>query len=74
MPRNVSDDYTRLDFGLVGGAGYRLKSGPVANSVGVAYYYGLVDVDKSDLKLTNATLYVYMRIPIGAGGKYDKEK
>ncbi len=68
--RNVSDDYTRLDFGLVGGMGYRLKPGPVSTSLGVNYYYGMVDVYKpDDLKITNATLYVYVRIPIGAGEK-----
>lgn len=68
--RNVSSDYTRLDFGLAGGMGYRLKSGPVATSLGLKYYYGLVDVYKSqDLKITNSSLYVYCRIPIGAGEK-----
>ncbi len=68
--RNVSDEYTRLDFGFVGGAGYRLKPGPVATSLGANYYYGIVDVYKpSDLKITNSTLYVYVRIPIGAGEK-----
>ncbi len=67
--RDVSDDYTRLDFGLVGGMGYRLKPGPVAVSLGVNYFHGLVDVYKPQEEITNSSLYVYARIPIGAGGK-----
>lgn len=68
--RQVSDDYTRLDFGVVGGMGYRLKPGLVATSLGVNYYQGLVDVYKpASQKITNSTLYLYVRIPIGAGKK-----
>ncbi len=68
--RNVSDDYTRLDFGVAGGMGFRLQPGPVASSIGVTYYQGLVDVYKpSDLRIVNSTLYVYGRIPIGGGVK-----
>ncbi len=71
--RNVSDDYTRLDFGFVGGMGYRLKTGPVATSLGVNFYQGVVDVYKpADRSITNSTLYVYARIPIGAGEKSKK--
>lgn len=66
--KDVRDDYTRLDFGMVGGLGYRFKEGPVSTSVGVNYYYGVVDVYKPETEnLKNSSLYVYARIPIGAG-------
>ncbi|WP_343854993.1 outer membrane beta-barrel protein [Algoriphagus jejuensis] len=66
---DVRDNYTRLDFGLVGGLGYRLKKGPVSTSIGVNYYYGVVDVYKPETyNLKNSSMYVYARIPIGAGG------
>jgi hypothetical protein len=66
--RDVRDDYTRFDFGMVGGLGYRMNPGPVSTSFGVNYYYGFVDVYKPDTyNLKNSSLYVYVRIPIGAG-------
>jgi len=72
--RDVSNDYTRLDFGFVGGMGFRLKPDLVATSIGMNYYYGMVDVYKSeDLKVTNSSLYAYVRIPIGAGDKKNKQ-
>lgn len=68
--KDVRDDYTRLDFGMVGGLGYRLKEGPVSASIGLNYYYGVVDVYKPETEdLKNSSLYVYARIPIGAGSK-----
>lgn len=68
--RNVSDDFTRLDFGLTGGVGFRFLPGPVSSSMGVSYYQGLVDVYKpTDQHVVNSTVYVYGRIPIGAGKK-----
>lgn len=71
--RDVRDDYTRLDFGLVGGLGYRFKESPVSTSAGLNYYYGIVDVYKPETEnLKNSSLYVYFRIPIGAGGGKDK--
>lgn len=66
--KNVSDDFSRLDFGLVGGMGYKLKNELKSMSVGVLYYYGLVDVKKNtDAKVNNSSLNVYLRIPIGTG-------
>lgn len=70
--RDVRDDYTRLDFGMVGGLGYRFNDGPVSTSVGMNYFYGVVDVYKPETQnLKNSSLYVYVRIPIGAGGSKD---
>ncbi|WP_026968127.1 outer membrane beta-barrel protein [Algoriphagus terrigena] len=71
--RDVRDDYTRLDFGMVGGLGYRLKDAPVSASIGMNFYQGVVDVYKPEsYDLKNSSLYVYARIPIGAGGGGDK--
>ncbi len=63
----VRDNFARLDFGLVGGVGYKLQETPKSMSVGVLYYYGLVDViTVSDLSAKNSSLNFYLRIPIGA--------
>lgn len=71
--RKVGSDFTRLDFGVAGGMGFRLQPGPVASSIGITYYQGLVDVYKpTDLRILNSTLYVYGRIPIGGGKKNEK--
>jgi hypothetical protein len=68
--RNVSDDFTKLDFGLVGGFGYKLKKELKSMSVGMLYYYGLVDVLKNpDATVNNSSLNIYLRIPIGASPK-----
>jgi hypothetical protein len=68
--REVSDDYARLDFGLLGGMGFKLSKQPKSMSIGVNYYYGLVDVYKSpDQRKRNSSVYIYARIPIGAAPK-----
>lgn len=37
-------------------------------SIGVNYYYGLVNVSKNpDLTINNSAIYFYIKIPIGAG-------
>jgi hypothetical protein len=63
----VSDNFARLDFGLVGGMGYKLKKDPKSMSVGFLYYYGLIDViTVPDISAKNSSLNLYIRIPIGA--------
>lgn len=65
---NTSDKFHRLDFGLIGGVGYRLLGGNGMNLT-VRYYYGLVDVviDDSTPDQFNTSLYLAVGIPIGAG-------
>lgn len=65
---NISDEFHRLDFGLVGGLGYRLMGGNGMNLT-VRYYYGLVDItiDDSTPDQFNTSLYLAVGIPIGAG-------
>jgi hypothetical protein len=66
--KNVSDDFTRLDFGFVGGMGYKLKNDLKSMSVGILYYQGIVDVKKTtDAVVNNSSLNIYLRIPIGSG-------
>jgi hypothetical protein len=68
--RNVSERFTRLDFGLIGGFGYKLSDEIKSMSIGMLYYHGLVDM-RIDPNVTsqNTSLNVYMRIPIGTGTK-----
>lgn len=65
---DIKDQFHRLDFGLVGGVGYRLFGGNGMNLT-VRYYYGLVDVviDDSTPNQYNTSLYLAVGIPIGAG-------
>lgn len=70
--RSVKDAYKRIDFGLLGGVGYKFKQETKSMAVGVNYFYGLVDISKSDLTVKNSSLYFYLKIPIGIGKPEDK--
>jgi len=66
--KDVKDQYTRLDFGFTGGAGYKFKKELKSMAVGVSYYYGLVNVSLTpDVTMKNSSLNFYMKIPIGLG-------
>ena len=66
---DVRDQYAHLDFGLIGGVGYKFKKELKSMSIGVNYYYGLVDVFKdSDLTRKNSYVNLFFKIPIGLGG------
>jgi hypothetical protein len=72
--RNVKDEYKHIDAGLLGGVGYKLKKETKSISVGINYYYGLVDVSTNpDLEIKNSAIYFYVKIPIGAASKPKKE-
>lgn len=72
---DVKDEYTRLDFGLTGGAGYKFKKELKSMAVGISYYYGLVNVSKiPDVAMHNSSLNFYMKIPIGLGAKPTEQK
>jgi hypothetical protein len=65
---DVKDDYTRLDAGLMGGMGFKLKNQPKSMSIGIHYYYGLVNISKlPDTSIQNSSLYLSIKIPIGIG-------
>jgi hypothetical protein len=66
--KDVKDQYTRLDAGLIGGAGYKFKKEIKSMAVGINYYYGLVNVSKiPDVTMKNSSIYFYIKIPIGLG-------
>jgi len=68
--KDVRDDYTRLDAGLMGGIGYKFKKEIKSMAVGINYYYGLVNVSKTpDVTMKNSSIYFYIKIPIGLGGE-----
>lgn len=71
---DVSDQFKRLDAGLMGGIGYKFKKQTKSMAIGVNYYYGLVNVSKvEEEKVRNSSLYLYIKIPIGAGKTNTKE-
>ena len=74
--KDVKDEYTRLDAGLVAGVGYKFKKEIKSMAVGVDYYYGLANVSKTEAYPTmkNSSLYFYIKIPIGAGKEKESEK
>ena len=66
--RDVQDEYKRIDVGLLGGVGYKLKKETKSMAVGINYYYGLVDISNvPDLTVKNSAIYFYIKIPIGLG-------
>lgn len=72
---DIGDRFHRLDFGLMGGVGYRLMGGNGMNLT-VRYYYGLVDItiDDSTPDQFNTSLYLAVGIPIGAGKAKEKRE
>ncbi len=68
--RDTRDDYKYLDAGLIAGVGYKLKKRLKSSAVGINYYYGLMNISKVEgQKMKNSALYVYFKLPIGAGMK-----
>ncbi len=72
---DIRDQIHPLDFGLIGGVGYRLMGGNGMNLT-LRYYYGLVDVviDDSTPDQYNTSLYLAVGIPIGAGKAKEKRE
>jgi hypothetical protein len=64
----VSEDFTRLDAGLIGGIGFKLSDRPKSMSIGAHYYYGLVNISTlPEDNIRNSSIYLTVRIPIGLG-------
>jgi hypothetical protein len=71
---DVKDQYKHIDAGLTAGLGYKFSKVQKSTSIGVNYYYGLVDVSKNpDYKIKNSAFYFFVKIPIGATPKEPKE-
>lgn len=58
------DMINRFDMGLAAGAGYRLLKG-LGWTIGVRYYYGLLDVYKDRSGTNNSSLFLKLNVPIG---------
>ncbi len=73
--KDIRNEIHALDFGLIGGVGYRLMGGNGMN-LSVRYYYGLVDVviNDSTPDQYNTSLYLSVGIPIGAGKAKEKRE
>lgn len=68
--RDVKSVMAKFDMGLVAGMGYRLMEGK-SLQLGVRYYEGLLDVMKETDGVRNRALYLFARLPIGAGKKIE---
>jgi hypothetical protein len=69
----IKKQYHPLDFGFIGGFGYRMMKGNGLN-LGVRYYFGLTDIeiDDSGPDVFNRSFYAYVGIPIGVSKKKKK--
>lgn len=72
---DISNQLTRLDAGLLGGAGYKFQKG-LGIALGVRYYYGLVDAhtDNWGNKHNNSNLFFFVTAPIGKGKAQRKKE
>lgn len=60
------DDINKINLGPIAGFGYQFKKG--ANlTVGVKYYYSMLDVYKNIDDTRNSSFFLKMNVPIGAG-------
>lgn len=71
---DIRNQMTRLDAGLLGGAGYKFQKG-LGVAFGVRYYYGLVEAhtDNWGNKHNNSNLFFFVTAPIGKG-KADRKR
>ena len=73
VERDIKGDLNTFDAGLVFDVEYRIGTSGIA--IGVQYYHGLTDMDKSsDISSMNRVLSGSGRISLGGRGKKDKGK
>jgi hypothetical protein len=72
---DIKSEYKKLDFGFMGGLGYKLMQGK-GMSLGIRYYAGVVDVlkDNPGEAQRNAAFYIFAGIPIGVKNKNVSDK
>jgi len=71
---DVGDQYKRFDAGFMGGLGYKFKKVTKSMAAGINYYHGLMNISTlSANKITNSSIYLYIKIPIGAGKSAKEE-
>ena len=66
------DRINKIDAGISGGVGYRLRPRK-GMSVGLRYYYGFVNVYKGASGTKNSSIFAKVTIPIGANKKEKDE-
>jgi hypothetical protein len=71
----ISDNYKRIDAGIMVGAGFKLSKQPKSSQMGIRYYYSFVDPVKDNPGKAQyfSSLYLYFSLPIGANPKEPKE-
>jgi len=62
------DLFNRIDAGISGGVGYTLMKG-TGISIGLDYYYGLVNAIKEQSGSGNNSIFLKFNIPVGAAKK-----
>ncbi|MCB0805914.1 MAG: PorT family protein [Bacteroidales bacterium] len=63
--KDIRENIARIDAGISGGLGYKMMKG-LGMSIGIRYYYSLVDVIKSkDVNGSPTAFYIHADIPIG---------
>jgi hypothetical protein len=68
----VTDHFTRFDFGIALGLNQRLSSKKNAMSLGIRYYIGLTDIDKfTEGSQKNGVFQALLSIPVGAEKSQD---
>ena len=71
----VTDDYTRLDFGLAAGLFYKFRNDKKSMGMGVRYVQGLTDISKNaNGTQANSAWLITITIPIGAAAKAETDK
>jgi Outer membrane protein beta-barrel domain len=72
---NIRDQFYALDAGILTGAGWRMMKGNGINFA-VRYYFGLVNVMKTNVggAVRNQCLYINIGIPVGAGKARERAK
>lgn len=71
--KEVSDQFHRIDAGVIAGIGYRLMGGNGMN-LGIRYYLGMMNMRiDSGPRQNNQSLYFTVGIPIGAGKAAERD-
>jgi len=73
--KNVKEEYTWLDFGVLGGLFYKFKDDKKSMGIGIRYYHGLTDIYKpKNGTQANTAIYFIVTIPVGVGKAQAQEQ
>jgi hypothetical protein len=72
---NVSDQITKLDFGLTGGLHYKFRSDRKSLGIGLRYFQGLTDIIKTTAGTqANTAWEIVITIPVGGNSNTNSGK